>query len=259
MNKYRYRTSVCLSLRMPIWAAMLLILCGCGRAPEVASVDQAGAVNDSSPVVDKKTSADEPVAQSVQPAKPELKAEPLPKTEPEPKAEPVPEAEPVPKAEPPKVPVDVPAFLDDALNGKLEAVRQALKAGVDVNVADEQRRTALLFASFNGHTAVAQLLDQGATLNQRDAVGRTALMFAATGANAETVELLLEAGAEVNAVDADEKFTALMHAAAEGQVKVVGVLLKHNADSAIRDTDGDTAQDFAARNGHAEVVRLLSK
>ncbi|MGB3127876.1 MAG: ankyrin repeat domain-containing protein, partial [Pseudomonas sp.] len=65
--------------------------------------------------------------------------------------------------------------------------------------------------------------------------------------------------AEVNAVDTDEKFTALMHAAAEGQVKVVQVLLNYKADGTVRDADGDTARDFAAKNGHAEVVRLLAK
>lgn len=83
-------------------------------------------------------------------------------------------------------------------------------------------------------------------------------MFAATGDNAETVELLLNADAKViNAVDTGEGFTALMHAAAEGQVEVVKVLLKYNADATIRDADGDTAQDFARKNQHAEVSRLL--
>ena len=123
-----------------------------------------------------------------------------------------------PKIETEKVVVDVPAFLDDAFNGKLESVRQAIDAGVDINATDDQQRTALMWASFNGHTSVVRLLlGQDASLTQRDATGRTALMFAATGANAESVEVLLEAGAEVNAVDAGERFTALMHAAAEGQ------------------------------------------
>ena len=159
----------------------------------------------------------------------------------------------------PKVEVDVSGFLDDALNGNLESVRRAVAAGVDVNSTDEQQRTALLFASFNGHTSVVKLLlDNGALLSQRDAMGRTALMFAATGDNAETVGLLLETGADVNAVDTGEGFTSLMHAAAEGHVEVVKVLLKYGADAALRDTDGDTARDFAMRNRHADVLQLLA-
>ena len=159
-----------------------------------------------------------------------------------------------------KIVIDVSAFRDAALYGKIETVRQAIEAGVDVNSIDEQQRSALLLASFNGHTSVVKLLlDQDALLGHRDAMGRTALMFAATGANAETVELLLDEGAEINAVDTGEGFTALMHAAAEGQVEVVQILLKNKADPAIRDVDGDTARDFATQNGHSEVKELLSK
>ena len=94
-------------------------------------------------------------------------------------------------------------------------------------------------------------------MEHQDNEGRTALMYAATGPNQATVAALLEAGAAPNAVDHGEKFTALMHAAAEGQLEVVQTLLQHNADTQMRDVDGDTARDFAERNGHAEVVRLL--
>ena len=49
-----------------------------------------------------------------------------------------------------------------------------------------------------------------------------------------------------------------MHAAAEGHADVVKVLLKYNADPAMRDADGDSARDFAMRNRHADVVQLLA-
>ena len=223
------------SSRLLILIAMLMILAGCEQTPDSASVQNAGQLSDTSPVDVKQVPITQPNEDSS------------------------PSSAPFQKMETKKV-VDVSAFWDDALNGKIEAVRGGLEAGVDVNATDDQQRTALLFAAFNGHTSVAKLLlDQGASLGHRDAAGRTALMFAASGPNAETVELLLNAGSEVNAVDTDEKFTALMHAAAEGQLKVVEVLLKHEADTTLKDEDGDTARDFAARNGHADVVRLLSK
>jgi ankyrin repeat protein len=83
-------------------------------------------------------------------------------------------------------------------------------------------------------------------------------MYAASGPNQETVRVLLENGADPLLSDHDERFTALMFAAAEGHVGVVRTLLRHGSDPDIVDIDGDKALDFAARNGHEEVVRLLS-
>ncbi|TWU08987.1 Ankyrin repeats (3 copies) [Symmachiella macrocystis] len=211
-------------------AAVPLLLVGCEKATESVSDTTAGPLNDSNQAVEEKAFAHE--THAAPSAKEEIK----------------------------KVTFEVPAFLDAALHGKIDTVQRAIESGMDVNTTDEQQRTALMFAAFNGHTPLVKLLlEQGASVGERDETGRTALMFAATGANAEAVELLIEAGAEVNAADTGEGFTALMHAAAEGQIKVVQVLLKHKADPAIRDTDGDTARDFAKKNGHAEVVQLLEK
>ena len=156
--------------------------------------------------------------------------------------------------------IDVTSFRNAALEGEYETVRRAIEAGMDVDLLDEERRTALLMAAFNGHTRVVKLLlDNGASVEHRDVAGRTALLYASTGANDETVRVLLEAGAEPNVTDTGEGFSPLMHAAAEGQARVVQTLLKHNADPTLRDVDGDTALDFATQNGHENVVRLLSK
>ncbi len=230
-----YRNCVGPSSGMSILGAALLILAGCGQRPESATIESANNSSDSRPVGEHIDSGNEPTidARSLK--------------------------EPASTLETKQPAVDVETFGDAALDGKFETVRRALESGINVNATDDQQRTALMLASFNGHTTVVKLLlDEGATVDHRDAFGRTALMFAATGTDAETVELLLDAGADVNAVDSGEGFTALMHAAAEGQTKVVQVLLKHQADPDIRDVDGDTARDFATQNGHAEVVNLLS-
>jgi ankyrin repeat protein len=150
------------------------------------------------------------------------------------------------------------ALTDACLNGNLEDAQRLVSAGISVNAQDADKRTPLMWAAFNGHTAVVDfLLGQGARLDAKDVNGRTALMYASSGPFKETVEFLLKKGAAVNDQGKLEGFTALMTAAAEGQLDVVRVLLVYGADPKLVDVDGDTAQSFAEQNGHTAVVDLL--
>jgi ankyrin repeat protein len=152
----------------------------------------------------------------------------------------------------------VEALHEAAYAGNLEEVNRLLEEGIAVDVLDREGRTPLMWASFNGHTAVnALLLAKGAAINTREMNGRTALMYASSGPFAGTVGLLLEKGADVNLQGTAEGFTALMTAAAEGQVEVVRVLLAYGADPDLEDVDGDTAESFATQNGHSRVVAAL--
>ena len=150
------------------------------------------------------------------------------------------------------------AILQAAFDGKLDAAQALVSKGTSVDTVDAEKRTPLMWAAFNGHTPVVRyLLEKGATLDAKDENGRTALLYASSGPFAETVELLLEKGAEVNVQGELEGFTALMTAAAEGQLEVVRLLLAHGADPDLKDVDGDTAESFAEQKGHPAVVELL--
>jgi len=116
-----------------------------------------------------------------------------------------------------------------------------------------------MFAAFNGHSEIVLfLLDSGAEIDRVDFMGRTALLYASTGPFPETVKILLDRGADPNKVDTDEHFSPLMHAAAEGQLEVVQVLIAYGADRSMKDVDGDDAASFALRSGHRHVVEYLN-
>jgi ankyrin repeat protein len=145
-----------------------------------------------------------------------------------------------------------------AYEGNEAKVTELLEQGVNVNAADSEGRTALIFAAFNGHSKILlELLKTGAKVELCDAMGRTALMYGSTGPFPETVKILLDKGADPNVVDSDEHFTALMHAAAEGHLEVVKVLISAGADPGLKDIDGDDAATFAQQSGHAQVVEFL--
>jgi len=145
-----------------------------------------------------------------------------------------------------------------ALEGDGDQVNKLLEAGTQVNAMDQDGHTALMFAAFNGHSEIVlALLERGAGVSRRDLMGRTALLYASTGPFPETVKILLDNGAEPNIIDSDEHFTPLMHAAAEGNLDVVKILLEYKADLSLKDVDGDDAESFARQAGHIQVAEYL--
>jgi ankyrin repeat protein len=151
------------------------------------------------------------------------------------------------------------ALRELAFEGDLEGVKSFLKQGVNCNAMDQDGHTALMLAAFNGHSEVVlSLLEAGGAIDQRDNSDRTALLYGATGPFPETVEILLVRGADPNKVDSEEHFSPLMHAAAEGNLEVVKVLIKYGADRSLKDVDGDDAATFATQAGHMQVVEYLN-
>ncbi len=150
-------------------------------------------------------------------------------------------------------------LIDAALEGREELLDRVLREGlVDPNATSPEGRTLLMLAAFNGHASLCRrLIGYGANPRLKDATGRTALMYAASGPHVDAVRVLLDAGSEIDAVDGGERWTALMFAAAEGQLEVVRLLLERGANPDLRDADNDRAEDFAVRNGHHEVARIL--
>jgi ankyrin repeat protein len=89
-------------------------------------------------------------------------------------------------------------------DGNIEAVKQYLDTGTDVNAKEKDGWTPLHFAAEGGHKEVAELLiAAGADVNARDNWGRTPLHEAAYHSNKEIVGLLIAKGADVNAKDDD--------------------------------------------------------
>ncbi len=142
----------------------------------------------------------------------------------------------------------------------VESVDFLLKGGVDVDAVNGNGRTALICAARDGHEKVVRLLlERGAEIDAVNRVrggGFTALMYAARSGNEKVVRLLLERGAKIGAVDGGG-WTALMCAAVSGHEEIVRLLLERGAKIDAVDGGGWTALMYAAVSGHEKVVRLL--
>lgn len=94
-------------------------------------------------------------------------------------------------------------------------------------------------------------------INAQDARGRTALHWGAQRGDPNAVELLLNAGADANAVD-ELKHTPLLFAASSGIPRMVELLLLRRADANFANTGGDTPLHYAARHrDDVESVKVL--
>ena len=86
-----------------------------------------------------------------------------------------------------------------AAGGDIEAVKEFLAAGTDVNTKDGWEWTPLHNAAWWGHKEMGELLlANGAGVNAKNNVGWTPLHMAAINGHKEIVELLVAKGADVN-------------------------------------------------------------
>lgn len=118
---------------------------------------------------------------------------------------------------------------------------------------------AIHAAAFSGSRTILQLLLRaGANVNAvaKNQFKNIPLQTALLGRQVAAAELLVEAGADVRWRQF-EGDTALHDAAAMGFAELVSFLVAHGADVNARDKDGETPLSMATRNGHPEVVRIL--
>ncbi|HXV62165.1 MAG TPA: ankyrin repeat domain-containing protein [Vicinamibacteria bacterium] len=172
----------------------------------------------------------------------------------------------------------------------VETAERLIAAGADVDAADAYGRTALILAAQSSLESVRRLIAAGADISRRDDLGTSALSVAleagrtdiaselrAAGAiesleerldeavragNRAEVSRLIEAGADVDALDTSSYQTPLMTAIERRDIEMVLVLLDAGADPTREgtgiETTGENALTFAARQGSTWVfLRLL--
>ncbi len=160
-----------------------------------------------------------------------------------------------------------------------DVIRFLIEAGADVNAQRDDGWTALIIASLSGSDSITKrlvdpesnketwvrvptkghvdtvkvLIEAGADVNAKDKEGRTVLMYASTG---EIAKILIEAGAELNAKDQNGE-TALLTATRKFRTGVVKVLIEAGADVNAAKPNGETALKLAVKFNDVETINVL--
>ena len=125
--------------------------------------------------------------------------------------------------------------------GNIEAVKQHLAAGTDVNAKRNNGATPLHEAAAFGHKEIAELLiAAGADVDAKDENGYTPLFNAAYWGRKEIVELLIANGADVNAKIEAGEF--------KGKTPLDRVIIANHSETAelLRKHGGKTSEELKA-------------
>lgn len=142
-------------------------------------------------------------------------------------------------------------------DGNPAGVEQQLKNRVDVNLADANGYTALIWAAFNGRPeSIPLLMKHGANVDHVTNSGNTALLVAAGQGHTNIVQLLIEHGANMKTANIDRN-TALIMAARNGHTEIVKALLPYlqKIDLLAVNKDGMTALEVAKTNDIRTLIQ----
>ena len=144
--------------------------------------------------------------------------------------------------------------------GTLDAIKKAVNAGANVNSAEYDGYTGLIYAAFGNKNpdVISFLLDAGADLNAVTTEGKSALILALDGnENPEVIFRLIKAGADVNIVDSNG-WSALMYALERRNEEIILALINAGADITIKDYMNKTVLDIAKRKiSNEKILRML--
>ena len=136
---------------------------------------------------------------------------------------------------------------DACLKGDIEAVRSLIATGADVNLKDHNKLTPLHIACFIGSENIADLLIKNqANINidiTEKPIVESPLHLASLKNHHEIVRLLLENGADIDAIDKNGK-TPLNYAMSANSTETIEELIKRGANPDIKDEHGNLPSHY---------------
>uniref|UniRef100_A0A669QMJ3 Palmitoyltransferase n=1 Tax=Phasianus colchicus TaxID=9054 RepID=A0A669QMJ3_PHACC len=143
--------------------------------------------------------------------------------------------------------------------GHLPMVILLLKCGADPSLIDGEGFSSIHLAVLFQHVPiVAYLISKSQNIDTADFYGLTPLMLSAQRVvGPEPTRFLLKFNPSLNAVDNVQKNTALHWAVTSGNVSAVELLLEAGANMDIKNVKGETALDLAIQTQNRSMIYML--
>ena len=150
---------------------------------------------------------------------------------------------------------DSPELFQAIRNGDIAFIKAHLTKA-EIEVRGGHGVTPLMHAAaFGNFQTLKLLLDAGADVNAHNDFNATALLWAAR--DPDKAQLLIERGANVNVQSKQGRTPLMIASLRRGGSAIVGLMLAKGADVNLKDSRNLTALALAASAGDAETVNLL--
>ncbi|MCB1188628.1 ankyrin repeat domain-containing protein [bacterium] len=142
--------------------------------------------------------------------------------------------------------------------GHTDAVRQLLKHGADINFQHERGWTPLLLSIYYDQLDTAQfVLDNGGDINAQLETGYGAAGIAATLGDPEMLRLVIDAGAPLDDITAQDGRNLVHICAINNLASFIPELAEAGVDPAATDNEGKTPLELAREAADSEAEQLL--
>lgn len=150
------------------------------------------------------------------------------------------------------------ALIEAARQKHWKIVKMLIETGADVNTIDDNHNTPLLAAVGSESLEIVEMLiAAGASLSSKNKDGTTAITTASRLSSPAILKALVQAGADViQSVDGKQ---AIIHAAKEGRLENVKILIEAGANVDVQDIDQNSPLIYASIGGHVAVIECLIK
>ena len=136
----------------------------------------------------------------------------------------------------------------------MDMIKYLISCHSNIKSKDHFGSTPLIRAADCGYLEIVEcLIEKGANINASDSCGYTALISAAINGKG-----LIEKGANINQYDNDG-FTPLMHAVQNSNIKVIKILLDNGADKDAVSKRGYTAMSLSSSEKVSQVLSQKQK